>query len=220
MRVLDLFCGAGGAAVGYHRAGAEVIGVDIDPQPDYPYEFIQADAIDYLTNHDAGLHGFDLIHASPPCQTHSALTQGNRNREGWHDEHVDLIPETRTLLDATGIPYVIENVQGSTLRRDATLCGEMFGLDVIRHRYFEFGRWTTEKPAHQPHRGRVAGWRHGVYYDGPYLAVYGQGGGKASVAEAKEAMGIEHMRTLHDLVEAIPPAYTEWVMERFVQSRV
>jgi DNA (cytosine-5)-methyltransferase 1 len=102
-------------------------------------------------------------------------------------------------------------VQGSDLCRDITLCGEMFGLGVIRHRYFELGGWTAAQPAHPRHRGRVRGWRHGTYYDGPYVAVYGDGGGKGSVAEWQTAMGIDWTASKHSLAEAIPPAYTEWI---------
>jgi hypothetical protein len=205
LRILDLFCGAGGAAMGYHRAfpDAEIVGVDIAPQPRYPFTFIQGDAIEFLLWAD---RRFDLIHTSPPCQASSALTKGtNRGRQ-----YEQLIPATRTLLLDTGVPYVIENVQGSDLRRDLTLCGEMFGLDVIRHRYFECSFPVTQ-PAHIPHRGRVRGWRHGTYHDGPYLAVYGQGGGKGTVAEWQQAMGIDWTDDRKAIAEAIPPAYTEFV---------
>lgn len=231
MRVLDLFCGAGGAGRGYARAGATIIGVDIDPQPSYPYRFMHLDALEFLERMlDGGgwrdrhgdvwrLEHFDFIHASPPCQTHSALTAGNRGR-GWQDQHVDLIPASRQLLNASGTPYAIENVQGSTLRKDVTLCGEMFGLNVIRHRYFEFGGWTAEAPVHVPHRGRVAGWRHGVYYEGPYFAVHGDGGGKGSITDWQQAMDIDWMVTKHDLAEAIPPAYTEWVFREWMKNVV
>lgn len=221
MRILDLYCGAGGAGAGYAQAGYDVTGVDIDPQPDYPFEFWQTDALEFLSDlvrFPRARAEYDLIHASPPCQTHSALTAGNRGR-GWEDDHVDLIPETRELLDATGIPYVIENVQGAPIRRDLTLCGEMFGLAVIRHRYFELGRWTTEPPTHIRHRGRVAGWRHGIRYDGPYFAVHGDGGGKGSITDWQHAMGIDWMTTKHDLSEAIPPAYTKWIGERYALLR-
>jgi DNA (cytosine-5)-methyltransferase 1 len=193
--------------MGYHRAGFDVVGVDIDPQPAYPFEFHQADAVAYLA---AQGRDFDVIHASPPCQAHSALTKGNRAR-GQQDEHVDLIPVTRALLDHIGRPYVIENVQGAPVRRDLTLCGEMFGLSVIRHRYFELGGWTTAQPEHRKHRGRVAGMRHGEWFTGPYFAVYGDGGGKGTVAQWRRAMGIDWMTERHDLAEAIPPAYTEWI---------
>jgi hypothetical protein len=111
---------------------------------------------------------------------------------------------------------VMENVQGSDLRKDLILCGEMFGLGVIRHRYFEVDGFTAEQPAHLPHRGRVRGWRHGVYYDGPYVAVYGEGGGKGSVAEWQEAMGIDWTEDRKSIAEAIPPAYTEHIGRQLI----
>lgn len=200
--LLDLFCCAGGAAMGYYRAGFDVVGVDIDPQPNYPFEFHQGDALDFVAEH---WRDFDAIHASPPCQGYTALAAVHGN--DWPK----LIPETRRLLNATGLPWVIENVQGAPVRRDLTLCGEMFGLGVIRHRYFELGRWTTTPPAHKPHRGRVRGWRHGTYYDGPYLAVHGDGGGKGTVAEWQQAMGIDWTDVRREIAEAIPPAYTEHI---------
>lgn len=190
--------------MGYSRAGFEVVGVDIAPQPRYPFAFKQAEAIEYVKAHG---HEYDAIHASPPCQASSALTKGtNRGRI-----YEDLIPQTRAALEATGRPYVIENVQGSGLRRDATLCGEMFGLAVIRHRYFEVSGFALSPPPHVPHRGRVAGWRHGVYYDGPYFAVYGEGGGKGTIEQWQSAMGIHWTDKRKELAEAIPPAYTEFI---------
>ena len=212
MRVLDLFCGAGGAGLGYLQSGATaLVGVDRNPQPDYPGEFLQGDALalglELLETRD-----FDFVHASPPCQANSVLTKCNRTRAGWSDTHVDLIPHTRELLEAFGVPYVIENVKGAVLRKDPMLCGEMFGLGVIRHRYFEFGNGATiPSIAHKPHRGRTRGWNHGVYHDGPYLAVYGQGGGKGSVAEWQVAMGIHHTENRRSIAEAIPPAYTKFI---------
>ncbi|MGW5229634.1 DNA methylase [Nocardia niigatensis] len=205
-KLLDLYCCAGGAAVGYDRAGFEVVGVDIDPQPDYPFEFHQADAIEFLNAH---AHGFDAVHASPPCQASTALTAGTN--QAMAHKYPQLIPATRDALTATGLPWVMENVQGAKLRRDVVLCGEMFGLKVIRHRIFELGRWTAPTPTHLPHRGRVAGYRHGKRYDGPYVAVYGCGGGKGSVAEWQEAMGIDWTSDRESLAEAIPPAYTAWL---------
>lgn len=204
-RILDLYCGAGGAGMGYSRAGFEVVGVDIAPQLDYAGDvFVMGDALDALTRWG---HMFDAVHASPPCQASCALTKGtNKGRE-----YVQLIPETRRLLDELGKPYVIENVQGSDLRRDLTLCGEMFGLGVIRHRYFEVSGFTATAPAHKPHRGRVRGWRHGTYYDGPYVAVYGDGGGKGSVSEWQAAMGIDWTDDRKAIAEAIPPTYTEHI---------
>lgn len=208
--LLDLFCGAGGASVGYHRAGFDVIGVDINPQPDYPYEFIRGDALDVLGDF-IGEPALVAVHASPPCQASSNLTKGtNAGRR-----YPQLIPATRKLLARTGVPTVIENVQGSDLRRDATLCGEMFGLDVIRHRYFECS-FPIVAPAHKPHRGRVSGMRHGVWYTGPYVAVYGEGGGKGSVAQWQKAMGIDWTDNRKSIAEAIPPAYTEYVGRQLI----
>lgn len=211
MKLLDLFCGAGGAAVGYHRAGFDtIVGVDIHPQFDYPFTCVIDDALDFLA---ANWREFDAIHASPPCQASTALTKGtNKGRE-----YVQLIPETRRLLRATGLPTVIENVQGADVRRDLTLCGEMFGLGVIRHRYFEVDGFTASQPAHRPHRGRVRGWRHGEYHDGPYLAVYGDGGGKGSVAEWQAAMGIDWTEDRKAIAEAIPPAYTQLVGRQLLE---
>jgi DNA (cytosine-5)-methyltransferase 1 len=212
MRVLDLFSCAGGAGVGYARAGFDVTGVDIAPQPNYPFDFVQGDAIEYVREHG---HRFDLIHASPPCQASCALTKGtNKGRE-----YQQLIPQTRAALETTGRPYVIENVAGAPIRRDLVLCGEMFGLSVIRHRFFELGGWTADRPEHRKHRGRVAGMRHGEWFTGPYFAVYGDGGGKGSVAQWQEAMGIDWTDVRKEIAEAIPPAYTEFIGHRFADRR-
>lgn len=205
--ILDAYCGAGGAAMGYHRAGFDVVGVDIDPQPNYPFEFHQGDARDFIADN---WRDFAAIHASPPCQASCTLTKGtNKGRT-----YIDHIPETRRLLAATGLPTVLENVQGANVRRDVTLCGEMFGLAVIRHRYFELGTWSTEPPTHKPHRGRVAGFRHGQWFEGPYFAVYGEGGGKGTVEQWQAAMGIDWTDVRKEIAEAIPPAYTRWVGRR------
>jgi hypothetical protein len=203
-KLLDLFCGAGGAAMGYIEAGFDVTGVDIAPQPDYPGHFIQGDALTYLAEHHAE---YDAIHASPPCQASSALTKGTNKGKLY----INLIPATREMFAQIGKPTVIENVQGSDLRRDLTLCGEMFGLSVIRHRYFELGGWAALPTPHKPHRGRARGWRHGTYYDGPYWQVYGSGGGKGTVAEWQQAMGIHHTSNRKSIAEAIPPAYSRFI---------
>jgi DNA (cytosine-5)-methyltransferase 1 len=214
--LLDLFCGAGGAAMGYHRAGFDVVGVDRDPQPDYPFEFVQDDALEFLRFHldVAGMPTVPtFIHASPPCQASCNLTKGtNAGRE-----YPQLIPQTRELLARTGLPTIIENVQGAAIRRDLTLCGEMFGLDVIRHRYFECS-FPVAQPDHVKHRGRVRGWRHGEYFDGPYVAVYGDGGGKGSVTEWQRAMGIDWTDDRKSIAEAIPPAYTEHIGAQLIQA--
>jgi hypothetical protein len=202
VRVLDLYCGVGGASVGYHLAGYEVVGVDIEEQPDYPFPFLQADV---LLSHPSFLRTFDLIHASPPCQAYIALTAGtNKGRE-----YPRLTEPTRELLDRSGVPYVIEN---PAARPDVVLCGEMFGLAVIRHRRFELGNgFECEQPQHKPHRGRVAGFRHGQWYEGPYFAVYGEGGGKGTVAQWQGAMGIDWTNSRRSIAEAIPPAYTQYL---------
>jgi DNA (cytosine-5)-methyltransferase 1 len=200
-RLLDLFCGAGGAAVGYHRAGFDVVGVDIKPQPRYPFEFVQQDALDYL--HDGlspvlAAH-FDVIHASPPCQAYirGGLTKGL---------HPDLLPWTRELLEQVGLPWIIENVPGAPMRADALLCGSMFALPIRRHRWFETS-WAT--PILTPP----------CDHSGPIVGVYGHPHGKAgagkgmlpgSLSSWSEALEIDWM-TAAELADAIPPAYTEWV---------
>lgn len=205
MRILDLFCGAGGAAVGYHRAGFDVVGVDIAPQPNYPFKFHQKDAFLFAM---VMADEFDAVHASPPCQGYTGLTTGTN---AGRTAQPKLVGRTRQLLEALGVKFVIENVQGSDVRRDLTLCGEMFGLGVIRHRYFELGGWSMPTPAHVKHRGRVQGWRHGVYHEGPYAAVYGDGGGKGSLDDWRAAMDTPWMQTRHEIAESIPPAYTEHI---------
>lgn len=210
-RILDLYCGAGGAGKGYQDAGFDITGVDINPQPDYPGTFIQSDALAFLAAHG---HEYDGVHASPPCQASSALTKGtNKGRE-----YLNLIPATRALLALLDVPTVMENVQGSDLRRDMTLCGEMFKLGVIRHRYFELEGFDFTAPNHVKHRGRTRGWRHGKYFDGPYLAVYGEGGGKGTVAEWQEAMGIHWTSNRKSIAEAIPPAYTEFIGRQVMEQ--
>lgn len=214
-RVLDAFCCAGGATRGYQLSGAHVTGIDINAQPNYcGDDFIQGDAIAYIREHG---HEFDFIHASPPCQASSALTKGtNKGRV-----YPQLIPATREALNYVGRPYVIENVAGADLRKDFMLCGEMFGLAVLRHRFFEVSGWPVPQPIHKKHRGRVAGCRHGKWYDGPYFAVYGEGGGKGSVAQWQKAMGIDWTNVRVEIAEAIPPAYTVYIgslIESFLQE--
>jgi DNA (cytosine-5)-methyltransferase 1 len=198
-RLLDLFCGAGGAAVGYARAGFEVVGVDLKPQPHYPFEFHQMDALSFPFK----TGDFDAIHASPPCQAHSAL------RSLWKDAgHLNLIPATRAILIASGLDYVIENVPGAPLLDPFTLCGSMFGLgsngrQLRRHRLFETN-WFAGLVPPCTHSGQPVG-------------VYGHGGGgkmtrgyKGTAPEYREAMGIK-WASKAEIAQAIPPAYTEWI---------
>lgn len=201
--LVDLFCGLGGASRGYVQAGFRVIGIDKFPQPDYPYDFIQSDVFDVDV---LALGPVVVVHASPPCQHGAAITRGT-NKHLRHT-YPDLYEPTKDLLEAIGLPYVIENPD---TRADVVLCGEMFGLGVQRHRKFELGKWSMTKPGHKPHRGKVRGWNHGVWQDGPYVAVYGKGGGKATLAEAKSAMGIDWSDDYDQITEAIPPQYTEFL---------
>lgn len=199
-RLLDLFCGAGGAAMGYHRAGFEVVGVDIKPQPNYPFEFWQSDALDALRDEDF-LVDFDAIHASPPCQAYSSMTNC---RPGLACAYPDLVGPTRRLLEATGLPYVIENVPNAPMRADVTLCGQMFGLPLYRHRLFESSVLLTQ-PEHPEHV--IPASKAGHWKPGTIMSVSGH---VAPIKIAREAMGIDWTNR-EELAEAIPPAYTEHV---------
>jgi SAM-dependent methyltransferase len=232
-RLLDLCCGVGGASVGYERAGWDVTGVDLKPQPHYGgTAFVQADAIEYLEAH---IHEFDAVHASFPCQGYSIATPTwakVEKAEDWY--RTDLIPACREICDEYGMPLVMENVMRAErdyrhpglvsntygqdlgpefdgtseqmllpVQRPITLCGEQFGLQVIRHRVFEVGEMVSPLP-HVPHRGGVK--------DGTYITVAGHGSdntkGHSSVRAWQFAMGMPWAMTRHELAEAIPPAYT------------
>lgn len=210
LRVLDLCCCAGGASMGYWLAGFDVLGVDIAPRPNYPFPFVQADAVAYAAEHG---HRFDLLHASWPCQYGAAITKGT-NAHLRH-RYEDLLPAGREAMLAAGRPYVIENPEA---RPDVVLCGTSFGLPILRHRRFEVHGWTPLAIPHAPHRGRVRGWRHGRYHEGPYVAVYGRGGGKATVPEMRAALGIDWTDVHEELTEAIPPAYTRFLGEQAAQQ--
>ena len=198
--------------MGLHRAGFHVTGVDHRPQPNYPFEFVEADAL------TVDVRGYDLVWASPPCQVHSAMTRDK-------GRHVDLIPPTRALLaQATG-GTVIENVVGAPLRSPVMLCGAMFGLGVVRHRLFECS-WAVAQPPHRKHAGSIV--------TGEYVTVTGNGGvpawtlkerekrglprhipGEMTLERWREAMGIDWMER-KELTQAIPPAFAlflglEWV---------
>lgn len=222
MKVLDLFCGAGGAAMGYHRAGFEVVGVDNRPQPQYPFSFVQADALEYLeslssfstTTESDGENEFDFIHASPPCQDASKtwFIQGR--------EHRSLIGGVRKLLRSRGTPYVIENVPGAPLRNPITLCGSSFGLPLKRHRIFESNVDLEELPcAHGdlPYRWTLHVSQGCRAVRTRFVYVYGHGQSGQTIADWKEAMGIDWM-TRNSLAQAIPPAFTEFIGRQIAAS--
>lgn len=200
--LLDLFCGAGGAAVGYHRAGFDVVGVDTRPQPRYPFPFVQSDALTYLA--ECG-ELYSAIHASPPCQRFTSGAHGF----AWPD----LVTPTRDLLVAVGKPWVIENVPGALLA-GPTLCGTQFeGLRVIRHRTFEPGGFEIPSLPHSPAHPRVYTTRRNT--DLPPGDRYTQvtGGGNCSLAEASAAMGVDWTVHKVELNEMVPPDYTAYVGE-------
>ena len=211
MRLLDLFCCAGGAGMGYARAGFTVVGVDLAPQPRYPFEFVQADV---LALDPAWIASFDVIHASPPCQGYSDM----KHAPGAVGAPL-LIPQVRRLLLTSGRPYVIENVEGARydMVEPVTLCGSMFGLgseghELRRHRLFESNRLLVVPPC--DHSGRPI---VGVYGGHARQRAAAHGGrttrdvwAKGHAATMAEAMGIDWMTTAQ-MSEAIPPAYTEFL---------
>lgn len=213
IKLLDLFCGAGGAAMGYYQAGfTDITGIDINPQKHYPFKFIQADALEYLAEHGSE---YDVIHASPPCQAYSLASVRHRN-EG--KEYPKLIEPTRELLIKIGKPYIIENVPGAPLINPITLCGLMFDLHVFRHRKFETS-FMVLQPSHPSHKGKRIG-------EGYYSIAGGAGRwkswgtvkkdvSKGTAAQWKEAMDIDWM-TRKELTQAIPPAYTKYIGEQLI----
>lgn len=200
-RALDLFCKAGGASMGLHLAGFEVIGVDVEPQPRYPFEFVQADAL-ALT--PAYLGSFDFVWASPPCQGFTAY----KRRPGHVRPRENLIPTTRARLSASGVPHVIENVQGAPLLSPVTLCGSMFGLDVRRHRLFEahgfaIPQLTCNHSAQTPRFPPATNRKN-------LRRTVEVGVWRIPQEVQNAAMGIDWM-TLEELSNAIPPAYARHI---------
>lgn len=213
MRLLDLFCGAGGAAMGYHKAGFEVIGVDIVSQPEYPFVFHMADALEF------SFDGFDIIHASPPCQH---FTKYNNCRKDFKHKYKNHLPGIRTRLVSSGKPYIIENVPGSPLINPIVLCGSMFGLDVQRHRLFESNFKITQRlcdhSVWQPNRFPGGRSRE---RGGPRVKCRGTveiGRWNIPIKTQQLAMGIEWITVLKSLSESIPPAYTEYIGNEYNQS--
>ncbi|QDN79481.1 DNA cytosine methyltransferase [Streptomyces sp. S1A1-7] len=199
-RLLDAFCCQGGAGKGYADAGFDVTGIDIHPQPRYPFTFIQAEAVAFIREHGAE---FDVIHASPPCQ-HDSECQRIRG-----NQHPDLIAPTRAALEATGRPWVIENVKGAVpkLRTPVMLCGAMSGLQTYRHRYFETGgSLTLLQPLHPEHLVPQAKMGRPVPpgHFGQYIGNF------SGVDQARRVMGVPWMNR-GGIRECVPPAYTQWV---------
>lgn len=221
-RLLDLFCGAGGAGMGYHRAGFEVVGIDVKDQPRYPFTFYQDDALTVLERVVSGLGMYDAIHASPPCQAYSVLRRANPGAE-----YPDLVAPTRELLERSGLPWVMENVPGAPLATTIVLCGSMFGLgagprQLRRHRLFETNVMMLQPSCR--HEGEAVG----VYGGGPtgrYTFENGirkglkgrRGGYQGTAAERREAMGIDWMNGT-EINQAIPPAYTEFIGTQLLAS--
>lgn len=224
IKLLDLFCGAGGAAMGYHRAGiTDITGIDINPQPRYPFSFIQGDALEFVRKHGKE---FDFIHASPPCQRYSEATPME-----YRDKHPDLIAPTRKALKETGKPYVIENVESARgeLRQPIKLCGTMLGLPIWRHRYFEtWPRVFAMLPPCQHSRGKVKAHINGreKLLQLPVLCTGGGDGRiekrkthrpRGKVEDIRYAMEIDWM-VQAELTEAIPPAYTEFIANLIIEA--
>jgi len=208
MKLLDLYCGVGGASAGYYKAGFDVTGIDLKHGRRYPYKYIKGDVLLYLQDLDF-LRSFDIIHASPPCQTHS-ITQHLRNAQGKSTSKLDLIPQTRAALIASGKPYVIENVPGSPLINPIQLCGSSFGLQVRRHRLFESNIKLTGSVCDHKAQGRPVG----VY--GSLNDQIPKGGKTATtIDEGRDAMGMP-WAIWTELVEAIPPAYSEYIGKQII----
>lgn len=205
--VLDLFCGAGGAAKGYQNAGFKVIGVDNKPQKRYVGDdFIEADAMDFLADN---WWKFDAIHASPPCQRYSSMT----NLAGTKLDHPDMIPKLRAWLKFYNKPFIIENVPGAPMVRPTELCGLMFGREIYRHRLFE----TNFRVSMLPHPfHKVTAMRPGQWQPGMILSVVGT---CAPIEHARKIMDIDWM-VAEELSQAIPPYYTEHIgdhLRRYLQ---
>lgn len=200
-KLLDLFSGQGGAAMGYHRAGFDVTGVDVVEQPRYPFRFVCADALEYVAAHG---REYDVIHASPPCQAYSVLNIPLQN------EYPELIEPVRDLLIRSGKIYVIENVVGAPLLTSIMLCGTMFNLKTFRHRLFE-SNILLFAPDHKTHTDNTV--RHG----GTFIQFTGTGGNYKRGDEV-EGMGIDWMSSKHAISQAIPPAYTEFIGAQIMRA--
>jgi len=208
--LLDGFCCAGAASMGYHQAGFEVVGVDIEPQKNYPFEFHQGGAIDFIYKYGKD---FDVIAASPPCQRYTVSASIHNSSMN----HPDLVAPTRAALMASGKPYIMENVPGSPLVNPITLCGSMFNLKVKRHRLFETNPPLWFPPAHcscsqfftHSGKGQFSSFANGA----TAICVAGH---NFCVADGAMAMAIDWPMTGKELSQAIPPAYTKWLGLQFM----
>ena len=215
VKLLDLFCSAGGAAMGYARAGFDVVGVDIEPQPNYPFAFVQADAL----RPPFDLRDFDAIHASPPCQAGLAGLGALNRSLGRAYDHEDLVPQTRELLIASGVPYVIEQpMKGARLRAPFVLCGSSFGLPIHRHRQFESNVMLLAPACEHDRLTEAKYWTGyrpgGVTRLSKVVQVYGNGGGREHWGPA---LGIDWM-TPDEMTQAIPPVYAEWIGRGLIEA--
>ncbi len=214
LKLLDLFCKAGGASTGYAQAGFEVVGVDIKPQPHYPFEFHQADALTYP------LEGFDAYHASPPCQGYCSHTKDDSPWVNYSQgkQTPRLIPEVRTLLQVTGRPYVIENVGGAKLELENPfmLCGIMFNLVIARHRYFE-SNIKFLLPKHEDCRGSAKEYAEANGLEIRDMSVTGKGRHKGCGDRWCKFMGITWPMSQSEIVEAIPPVYTKFIGKNLLE---
>jgi DNA (cytosine-5)-methyltransferase 1 len=213
VKLLDLFCGAGGCAMGYWRAGYhDITGIDHRYQKRYPFDFVQADVFEWCAEND--LSQFDLIHASPPCQKYTRMNRGLLQAQGKNKDHPDYIDIVRKILK--DLPHVIENVPGSPLENTFLLCGSMFGLLVRRHRLFESSYFIMVPDCqHEKQKGDFPA-LHRLQGKSNVVGCYGHGRGKGdNIALWKKAMGITWMNR-PELTEAIPPAYTEWIGKQII----
>lgn len=212
-RVLDGCCGAGGMAMGLSRAGWDVVGVDLEPQPHYPFEFVQGDVIERLAD-PSFMARFDAVHVSPPCQDHSAMSRNYGaplHGTGW------LLAAVLERLAPMRLPWVVENVVGAAMPSPVELCGASFGLgasglDLNRHRLFQ-ANFAMLAPPCQHRRGQTMG----VYGHGTNAWHRKKLGRNLTIAEMREAMGIDWM-TLKELTQAIPPAMGEWIGTQLLAS--
>lgn len=212
-KLLDLCCKAGGMSMGYHQAGFDVTGVDIEPQPHYPFKFIQADA---LTLDAEFLREFDLISASPPCQKYTKLAEWVRKNGKAYPNLINLI---RDMLRESKKSYVIENVEEAPLIDPVILCGSMFNLRVRRHRKFESNFRITQPDCRhewQDNDKIFDRYDHGKWYKSGIVGVYGCGGKDKARSNWEKEMGINWMNS-KELAQAIPPAYSKYIGEQFLE---